>query len=784
MTSSAEEALFALALAKPATERAAWLDRECGNDRALRQRLEVLLAAHEEPERLLSTAAQPIRPLANLRLSPAPDEAIGQSLGPYKLLERVGEGGFGVVYVAEQSQPVRRRVALKIIKLGMDTQQVVARFDAERQALAMMDHPNIAKVFDAGTTDTGRPYFVMEWVRGIPITDYCDQNRLSIRDRLELFIKVCHAIQHAHQKGIIHRDIKPSNILVAFHDGAPVPKVIDFGIAKATAGRLTEATLNTQLHHPFLGTPAYMSPEQADLGGLDVDTRGDIYSLGVLLYELLTGTTPFDARELMNSGIDAMLKTIRHQEPPRPSTRLTQTLAAAESSRRTGNAPDDSAASRRRLQEMVRHLQGDLDWVVMKCLEKDRQRRYETANGLAAELKRHLANEPVVARPPSTAYKFRKAFRRNRLSFLATGAVAVALVIGIALSTWQMFEARNARGAEREQRLAAQAAQQQAEAARIAERQERLRADAEKLEAQRHLYAANMSLAQQAWEQPHFDQIQHLLVETASSPFRGFEWYYWQRQMHLAVTTLHGHLNSVHAVAFSPDGRRLVTGSGDHTAKVWEAATGRELLTFAGHSAQVWSVAFFPDGRRIVTGSADQTARVWDATTGRELFVLQGHPYRIYDIAVSPDGQRIATPSGDRLKIWSATDGRELRTLQGHTATIYSVAFSPDGRYLLTGSGDRTAQVWDAATGMPLLAFKGHDQKVDSVAFLPDGRRIVTGSSDRTAKLWELSTGRELMTLIGHTAVVPKVVLSPDGRHVLTGSEDFTAKLWDSATGR
>ncbi len=347
-----EAALFSAALERPPAERAAFLDGACLGDAALRQRLEALLAADEQTEGVLAEPAPAARATMKLELADTPDETVGQKIGRYKILEKIGEGGCGVVYVAEQTEPVRRRVALKVIKLGMDTRQVVARFEAERQALAMMDHPNIAKVFDAGTTEIGRPFFVMELVRGIKITDYCDQNKLPTRQRLDLFIKICHAIQHAHQKGIIHRDVKPSNILVTMHDGVPVPKVIDFGIAKATEGRLTDMTVYTQLHQ-FVGTPAYMSPEQAEMSGLDIDTRSDIYSLGVLLYELLTGKTPFDAKELMSLGIDAMRKTIREREPVRPSTKVA-TLHGEELS---------TTATRHAVEalKLISILRGDLD---------------------------------------------------------------------------------------------------------------------------------------------------------------------------------------------------------------------------------------------------------------------------------------------------------------------------------------------------------------------------------------------------------------------------------------
>jgi serine/threonine protein kinase/tetratricopeptide (TPR) repeat protein len=431
---NSEEFLFNHAAELSAAGRKIYLDQACGDDAGLRARIEALLLAHDGAGNPLDTGPGGVVRDAVAR--PLPGEKIGTLIGRYKLLQRIGEGGCGAVYLAEQEEPVRRRVALKIIKLGMDSREVIARFEAERQALAMMDHPNIARVFDAGATDQGRPFFVMELVRGVPLTNYCDENNLPTPARLGLFMQVCQAVQHAHQKGIIHRDLKPSNILVTVNDGVAVPKVIDFGIAKATQGRLIDRTLFTAFEQ-FIGTPAYMSPEQAEMSSLEVDTRSDIYSLGVLLYELLTGRTPFDPKTLVQAGLDEIRRVIREVEPPTPSARLS-TLGDADRTtvaklRSTGPAQLSSL------------LRGDLDWIVMRCLEKDRRRRYETANGLALDLQRHLNDEPVTARPPSAAYVLLRLIRRHRVVFISAAAIAAALLIGFGISTWEYFMEKAAR---------------------------------------------------------------------------------------------------------------------------------------------------------------------------------------------------------------------------------------------------------------------------------------------------------------------------------------------------
>jgi serine/threonine protein kinase/tetratricopeptide (TPR) repeat protein len=426
------EAIFFAARQMPPQDRAAYLDQVCGDDLVLRRRAEQFLNAQGEIGSFLESGAPPLLATIDDPIAERP----GTTIGRYKLLEQIGEGGFGVVFMAEQQEPIRRKVALKVLKPGMDSRQVIARFEAERQALALMDHPNIAKVLDAGQTGSGRPFFVMDLVKGLPITDYCDQNQLTPRERLELFLHVCQAVQHAHQKGIIHRDLKPSNVLVTLHDGTPVPKIIDFGIAKALGQQLTDKTLYTGFAQ-LVGTPLYMSPEQTALSGLDVDTRSDLYSLGVLLYELLTGTTPFDKERLHQVGYDELRRIIREEEPPRPSTRIS-TLGQAATATSMQRKSDP-----KRLSQLFR---GELDWIVMKCLEKDRNRRYETASALAADVERYLHDEPVQACPPSAWYRLRKLARRNKAALTTAALLAGMLVLGTLVSTWQAFRATEAEG--------------------------------------------------------------------------------------------------------------------------------------------------------------------------------------------------------------------------------------------------------------------------------------------------------------------------------------------------
>lgn len=804
-----EEDIFAAAAALPLEARGAYLGAVCAGNVALRARVEALLMSHDVVGFM---QRGPLDPEVSggwsgglVRLEP---EQVGERIGHYELIERIGEGGFGVVFEAEQCHPVRRRVALKVIKAGMDSNEVIARFEAERQALAMMDHPNIAKVFDAGATDRGRPYFVMELVRAVPITKFCDERHLATRERLDLFVGICSAINHAHQKGVIHRDIKPSNVLVTLDGEKPVPKVIDFGIAKATQGRLTDRTLLTHFEQ-VVGTPAYMSPEQTAMSGLDVDTRSDIYSLGILLYELLTGSPPFDARWLLSLGHEEMRRVVREVEPPRPSTRHAQSLAATAS----GKSAANSAVA-----QLKSSIESDLDWIVMKAIDKDRTRRYDTASGLALDVQRYLNNEPVSATPPTAGYRFRKFARRNRIAL----RVAALLLLATLLSTWQAIrasqgqrEARNQTAiAEREKATANAASEQLKEKLREAAQSDRV--IAHDLAAQGRYREALIRLAracEYAPESPvaaeqaiifgnsvnlhttqavligheaavnsaEFDSSGTRIV-TASDDGTARVWVAATGE---PISTLHGHRGVVLRAAFSPDGSKIGTVSSDRSACLWDAANGRLIATLSGHDGAVRRIQFSPDGTRIATAALDNTVSVWDTETGELTTALSEHGDNLQDVRFSPDGGRILTASNDKVaRVWDATNGRLIWSLAGHEGEVSSARFSPDGSRIVTSSFDQSARLWDAATGKPIATLLGHQHRVKSADFSPNGLRIITSSDDNTARVWEAATGRFISALSSHLERLWTAECSRDGRRIVTASDDGTAKLWEMSSGQ
>jgi len=762
-----EEEIYYAALKEPPDERASYVRAACGDDSELLERVESLLKIRAGGDNFLESPLFVDQTL----IGTCPEEEPGNTIDKYKLLEQIGEGGMAVVYMAQQEQPIRRKVALKIIKVGMDTQQVIARFEAERQALALMDHPHIAKVLDAGATDTGRPYFVMELVKGVSITEYCDTQKLSTRERLDLFIQVCNALQHAHQKGIIHRDIKPSNVMVTMREGTPVPKVIDFGIAKATNQRLTEKTVFTGYAH-IIGTPAYMSPEQAELSELDVDTRSDIYSLGVLLYELLTGTPPFSEEELNKAGYVEMTRVIREQEPVKPSTRLSQLLSQSGASSKLATSHSSLAT--------------DLDWIVMKSLEKARDRRYETADALALDVARHLNNEPVVARPPSAAYRLQRAWRRNKVVCTAVAAVAIALLLGTGISLWQAWMAN----AARERAL-----------------QEEQKARQSEVKARQHAYNSDMSLAFRALEENLFGRVQDIMHQHIPEPgepdLRAWEWRYaWAQSRSGAVHIWDtpDEMGEVAAVRISPDQRYMVSSdfhygptSYHHARRVWDFETGQQLkhIQLPGGSAR--GFAFSTSGKHLALhrGSTDlhsgggndaHEIRIYDTSTWdleTEIPLEKWTP----SLSFSPNDRTLATIVGTKAVLW---DWRVKKIVhkwpaEGSGVRFNVVAFFPDGHALAIG-GTNELQIIDLSTGGVEYRQPAPDGGIRALAVSPDSRYVAIGSGRENGEIGVLNAAswEQEAPLIGHSRAVSSLTFSASGEWLISSSADSTIRVWDT----
>ena len=782
------ETVFLAALDKSTRqEQVAYLESACAGIPGLLDRVHELLSSHEELNGPLD-----FPPHVIMSRTPAIQEQIGAVIGPYKLLEQIGEGGMGVVYMAEQSQPMKRKVALKIIKPGMDTKQVVARFEAERQALALMDHPNIAKVLDGGSTDNagasphesnsatpcelpaaGRPYFVMELVRGIPITDYCDKNKLTTTARLELFVKVCQAVQHAHQKGIIHRDIKPGNVLVTLHDGVPVPKVIDFGVAKAINQKLTERTLFTNFAQ-MVGTPLYMSPEQAELSGLDVDTRSDIYSLGVLLYELLTGSTPFDRETLKQAGYDEFRRILREDEPPRPSARLS-TLEAVTLTAVSACRDSDP----RKLGQQVR---GELDWIVLRAMEKDRTRRYESASGLVADIERFLADEPVLACPPSAPYRLRKFVRRNKTLFTFGSLVVgflllstIGLTISTALISQGRTEALRQQGIATEQRDVARENEQ-----KVLEREGTIR---------EFLYAADIRLASEAYQNGHIAAAQERLErhrpQAGMTDDRDFAWHYLWDLCQDNSTSIQHHQQAVFHVAYSPDGTLMASASDDQSVVVWNVAEDVPCCELRDFTADVNGVAFSADGTLLATAEEQRMVRVWEVKTGKEMVRLTGFKQPVARVFFTADQKTLVATevnwetNAGRISLWDLEIGECLKAVDGYRA----LAVHQETNLLAACDVACNFSLWSLPELVQKSYWQGHGDHVLCAAFAADGQYLVSGCRQGVVKLWHLAdlSGRHMPHR--RSGYVRGLAFSPDGQFVVSVGDSGTARIWDAKSG-
>ena len=803
--------LFLHAVGKlPPEQWADYTAAACGGDVALEQQLGALLQVHQEAGSFL---AAPVFGLGDTLDQPSLAR-VGTQIGPYKLLQIIGEGGMGVVYMAEQTQPVQRKVALKVIKPGMDSRQVIARFEAERQALAMMDHVNIARVLDAGATDAGLPFFVMELVHGVPITKYCDDNHLTLRQRLELFVPVCQAIQHAHQKGIIHRDIKPSNVMITLYDGQPVPKVIDFGVAKAIEQRLTERTLFTQ-YGTMVGTLEYMSPEQAEMSALGVDTRSDIYSLGVLLFELLTGSTPLDRKRVRAAAYGEVVRMIKEEDSPRPSTRLSESrelLASISAQRHMEPA------------KLAKSVRGELDWIVMKSLEKDRNRRYATANGFAADVLRYLNDESVQACPASAAYHFKKFARRNNRLLATSGVVALALVVGTAVSTWQAIRATTAEGQANTNLKSAEAQRQKAQ-------EQVLLTDEANVQGLHRLYEAELaqvkagSLSRRPGQR--LDSLETLANATALARELKLPAENNLRLRNAAIACLalsdlrlanewvdyplgFRHLdfdgNLEHCAIVDDQGAVRIYRVKDNTQTAylpklgahWVELTrdGDFVVVYATQGLQVWSLApvepvlvcdfpagmvvafdFSSDGRQYALLYADGTITVNDLVSAKSSLRLPPGTSGTR-IALSPNNQEIAVGSGTGVQVRDLNSGEVTATLQ-HPMPVDSLVWHPNSKMLAVSGTDSKVYLWDTSTGKANFVLGGFVNGGIRMTFSHSGNLLATTGWEAKMRLWDSRTGQLLCSAMSAGGFKPR--FSANDHFLSTSRHENKVGLWEVA---
>ncbi|TWU39301.1 protein kinase domain-containing protein [Novipirellula artificiosorum] len=792
-------------------KRAAYIDQACGEDVELRTEVEGLLRYDDTKDSFLDWSA----PGLGLHNDQAISEQVGGRIGPYTLRKLLGEGGMGVVFLAEQEQPIRRQVALKVIKPGMDTKNVIARFEVERQALAMMDHPNIAHVLDVGTTEFGRPYFVMDLVPGVAVTDYCDRHKLSTPERLKLFVSICQAVQHAHQKGIIHRDIKPSNVLVTLNEDLPVAKIIDFGLAKAINQRLSDVTANTQVSQ-IVGTPKYMSPEQADLSSTDIDTRSDVYSLGVLLYELLTGTTPFSQQQLDDAGFIEMRRIIREQEPTRPSNQVS-TFGAQELSTIADERGEDPS-------HLCHILRSELDWIAMKALEKDRDRRYESASAFAADVQRYLAGEAVEACPPSTTYRLKKFARRNRVAILTASLIACSMLIGTGVSVRQASRAIEAEGMASANLVQARKDRADAlDAWAIAKKLEQV-AKQQRNAALLNQYYSEIVSGQIDQQQGETERLEQKLIRHL--PFldqedrRGWEWYYLFSLCHPETRTFFYYPSGGESNAtWSPDGKyiaiagmvvsaetgecfrslvpsRLIrmrgcwspdsqmyawgTCSDDSCIYIWNRQSD-ELTELRGHTSSVWCVNWSPDSKQLASGGMDKEVWIWDVAAGAPIKKFEAVDF-VSDLAWSPDGEMLAASTKwHDVKVWNPKTGELVAYLEdlGERGVGYRVQLSwhPESNQLAVS----TTEGWFLVRRSDWTVIRREDREQArgyAVAWRPDGRKIAVANSGFMSIL-NPADDKAAPALYGPMGSVSSVAWSPDSQQLVTADDDGYLMTWD-----